>query len=38
LQPDDRVIIGGLIHAAPASKVLAEEGPIKYDSTLAGQD
>ena len=38
LQPDDRVIIGGLIHAAPASKVLAEEGSIKYDSTLAGQD
>ena len=38
LTPDDRVIIGGLIHAAPGAKVAAEEGSIKYDSTLAGQD
>ncbi|MGB6963259.1 MAG: efflux RND transporter periplasmic adaptor subunit [Xanthobacteraceae bacterium] len=38
LKPDDRVIIGGLIHAAPGAKVAAEEGSIKYDSTLAGQD
>jgi multidrug efflux system membrane fusion protein len=38
LQPDDRVIIGGLIHAAPGSKVLADEGTIKYDATPAGQD
>jgi membrane fusion protein, multidrug efflux system len=38
LKPDDRVIIGGLIHAAPGAKVSAEEGAIKYDSTLAGQD
>jgi RND family efflux transporter MFP subunit len=38
LTPDDRVIIGGLIHAAPGAKVLTDEGTIKYDSTLAGQD
>jgi membrane fusion protein, multidrug efflux system len=38
LTPDDRVIIGGLIHAAPGAKVAAEEGSIKYDSTLAGRD
>ena len=38
LKPDDKVIIGGLIHAAPGAKVAAEEGSIKYDSTLAGQD
>jgi multidrug efflux system membrane fusion protein len=38
LKPDDRVIIGGLIHAAPGAKVAAEEGSIKYDSTLAGRD
>jgi len=38
LKPDDSVIIGGLIHAAPGAKVAAEEGSIKYDSTLAGQD
>ncbi|MGA8699585.1 MAG: efflux RND transporter periplasmic adaptor subunit [Xanthobacteraceae bacterium] len=38
LTPDDRVIIGGLIHAAPGAKVLTDEGTIKYDSTRAGQD
>ena len=38
LKPDDKVIIGGLIHAAPGARVAAEEGSIKYDSTLAGQD
>jgi membrane fusion protein, multidrug efflux system len=38
LKSDDRVIVGGLIHAAPGSKVLTDEGTIKYDSTLAGQD
>jgi multidrug efflux system membrane fusion protein len=38
LKSDDRVIIGGLIHAAPGAKVDAEEGAIKYDSTLADRD
>lgn len=38
LNPDDKVIIGGLIHAAPGTKVLADDGTIKYDATLAGQD
>jgi hypothetical protein len=38
LNPDDKVIIGGLIHAAPGTKVLADDGPIKYDATPAGRD
>jgi membrane fusion protein, multidrug efflux system len=38
LNPDDKIIIGGLIHAAPGAKVSAEDGTIKYDPTLAGQD
>jgi multidrug efflux system membrane fusion protein len=38
LQPDDRVIIGGLIHAAPGSKVLGDESTIQYETTPAGQD
>jgi hypothetical protein len=38
LNREDKVIIGGLIHAAPGTKVLADDGTIKYDATLAGQD
>lgn len=38
LKPDDEVIIGGLIHAAPGAKVATDEGAIKYDPALAGQD
>jgi RND family efflux transporter MFP subunit len=38
LNLEDKIIIGGLIHAAPGTKVLADDGTIKYDATLAGQD
>lgn len=38
LSPDDRVIINGLAHALPGTKVVAEDGAIKFDAAAAGQD
>ena len=32
LAPSDRVILGGLSHAAPGTKVAIEDGTIRYDS------
>ena len=32
LRPSDRVILGGLSHAAPGTKVATEDGTIRYDS------
>ena len=37
LDPDDRVIIDGLVHAMPGSKVDAQDGAIQYDATADGQ-
>jgi membrane fusion protein, multidrug efflux system len=36
LSPNDRVIIEGLPHASPGSKVSSKDGDIRY--ALAGQD
>jgi len=33
LDKDDRVIIEGVVHAVPGSKVVAEDGTIQYDET-----
>jgi RND family efflux transporter MFP subunit len=38
LQPDDHVVISGLAHAMPGTKVVAEDGTIKFDAASAGQD
>lgn len=37
LGPEDRVIIEGLVHAMPGSKVDAQEGAIQYDASADGQ-
>jgi membrane fusion protein, multidrug efflux system len=31
LAPNDRVIVDGLLHAAPGSKVATQDGTIRYD-------
>jgi hypothetical protein len=33
LDKNDRVIIEGVVHAVPGSKVVAEDGTIQYDET-----
>jgi multidrug efflux pump subunit AcrA (membrane-fusion protein) len=35
LAPSDRVIVDGLLHAAPGSKVATQDGTIRHDG---GQD
>jgi membrane fusion protein, multidrug efflux system len=37
LGPEDRVIIEGLVHAMPGSKVDAQDGAIQYDASADGQ-
>jgi membrane fusion protein, multidrug efflux system len=37
LAPGDRVIIDGLVHATPGTKVDPQEGTIRYDATSDGQ-
>ena len=37
LGPDDRVIIDGLVHAIPGTKVDPQEGTIRYDATSDGR-
>jgi RND family efflux transporter MFP subunit len=37
LAPGDRVIIDGLMHATPGTKVDAQEGTIRYDAASDGQ-
>jgi membrane fusion protein, multidrug efflux system len=37
LAPDDRVIIDGLMHAIPGTKVAPENGTIRYDAVTDGQ-
>jgi len=31
LEPNDLVIVDGLLHAAPGTKVATQDGPIRYD-------
>lgn len=38
LAPTDRVIIDGLMHAMPGTKVSAQAGSIQYDATADAQD
>jgi hypothetical protein len=33
LDADDRVVIEGMVHAIPGSKVEAQDGTIQYDET-----
>ena len=37
LEPSDRVIIDGLVHAMPGAKVDPQDGAIHYDATADGQ-
>jgi membrane fusion protein, multidrug efflux system len=37
LEPSDRVIIDGLVHAIPGTKVAPQDGAIHYDPTADGQ-
>lgn len=37
LEPTDRVIIDGLVHAIPGTKVAPQDGTIHYDATADGQ-
>jgi multidrug efflux system membrane fusion protein len=37
LDPNDRVVIGGLVRAAPGSKVAPQDGAIHYDAAIDGQ-
>ena len=37
LEPDDRVVIDGLVRAIPGAKVTPQDGTIHYDATVDGQ-
>ena len=37
LAPGDRVVIDGLVHATPGTKVDPQEGTIRYDAAFDGQ-
>jgi membrane fusion protein, multidrug efflux system len=37
LDPDDRVVIDGLVRAVPGSKVAPQDGAIHYDTAIDGQ-
>jgi len=37
LGPDDRIIIDGLVHAIPGTKVDPREGAIRYDVASDGR-
>jgi multidrug efflux pump subunit AcrA (membrane-fusion protein) len=37
LQPGDRVVIDGLVRAAPGSKVAPQDGTIHYDAAADGR-
>ena len=37
LDANDRVVIGGLVRAAPGSKVAPQDGAIHYDAAIDGQ-